>query len=130
MFPLADDSVMKKQKELDADYLIIASIESSSSDDEDESDESDVFSVSCHGSHFKQMKEEPNQCDEFTVKRRKLHTHLNLLNSDLMSMTFGARRTSPEQPQFGSVRCKRPRKMPRNKRLSNRSDSRSKSINE
>lgn len=118
---------MKKHKELDADYLILASIESSSSDDESESDESDVFSVSCHGSHFKQMNEETTQCDKFTVKRRKLHTHLDLLNSDLMSMTFDASRTSAEQPPVGSVPCKRPRKVPRKKRMSSKADSGAKS---
>lgn len=122
MFPLADDAVMKTHNELDADYLILAAIESSSSEDESESDESDVFNVSCHGSHFKQMKEEPKQCDEFTIKRRKLHTQLDLLNSDLLSMTFGASRPSTEQSLFSSVPSKRPRKVPRNKQLSNKAD--------
>lgn len=126
MCPVLDNSVMKQHSELDSDYLVLAVIESSSSDDESESDEGDVFSVSCHGSHFKQMKEQPNQCDEFAIKRRKLHTQLNLLNSDLTSMTFGGSRTSPDQFPCGSVPNKRARKVPRNKRLSHKIDAGSK----
>ena len=119
---MVDASVMKQHSELDSDYLALASIETSSSDDESESDEGDVFSVSCHGSHFKQLKEQPKQCDELAVKRRKLHTQLNLLNSDLMSMTFDGCRTSPDQPSHGFVPDKRTRKLPRNKRLSRKID--------
>ena len=126
MCPLVDDSVMKQHNELDSDYLVLASIESSSSDDESESDEGDVFSVSCHNSHFKQLKEQPNQCDEFAIKRRKLHTQLNLLNSDLMSMTFGGSRTGLGQLPCGSVPYKRARKVLRNKRLSHKIDAGSK----
>lgn len=122
MCPMMDVAVMKQHSELDADYLVLASIETSSSDDESESDEGDVFSVSCHGSHFKQLKEQPKQCDELAIKRRKLHTQLNLLNSDLMSMTFGGSRTSPDQPSCGFVFDKRARKVPRNKRLSRKID--------
>lgn len=132
MFPLTDDSVMKHTKQETDTHLILAIIDSSSSDDESESDESDVFSVSCHGNHFKQLKEKPKQYDEFAIKRRKLHTQLNLLNSDLMSMmTFGGSETSPEQPSpISSVPCKRPRKMPRSKerkRLAGKVDAVSKS---
>ena len=118
MCPMVDAAVMKQHNELDTDYLVLASIETSSSDDESESDEGDVFSVSCHGSHFKQLKEQPKQCDQLAVKRRKLHTQLNLLNSDLMSMTFSGSGTSPDQPPCGFVPDKRARKVPRNKRLS------------
>ena len=122
MCPLVDAEVMKQQSELDSDYLVLASIETSSSDDESESDEGDVFSVSCHGSHFKQLKEQPKQCDEFAIKRRKLHTQLNLLNSDLMSMTFSGSGTSPDQPPCAYVSDKRARKVPRNKQLSRKID--------
>ena len=93
MIPLASESGMKENADLDADYIILASIDSSS---DDESDENDVFNVSCHGNNFKRMKEEPNQCDEFTIKRRKLHTQLDLMNSILMSITFGGNMTSSD----------------------------------
>ena len=119
---MVDNSVMKQHSELDSDYLVLASIETSSSDDESENDEGDVFSVSCHGSHFKQLKEQPKQCDELAIKRRKLHTQLSLLNSDLMSMTFGGSKTCPDQPPCGFVPDKRTRKLPRNKRLSHKTD--------
>ena len=118
---MMDATVMKQHSEVDSDYLVLASIETSSSDDESESDEGDVFSVSCHGSHFKQLKERPKQCDELAIKRRKLHTQLNLLNSDLMSLAFSGSRTSPGQP-CGFVPNKRARKVPRNKRLSGKID--------
>lgn len=118
MCPMVDATVMKQHNGLDSDYLVLASIETSSSDDESENDEGDVFSVSCHGSHFKQLKEQPKQCDELAIKRRKLHTQLNLLNSDLMSMTFSRSGTSPDQPTCDYVPDKRTRKVPRNKRLS------------
>lgn len=126
MCPMMDDSVIKQHSELDSNYLVVASIDTSSSDDESESDEGDVFSVSCHGSHFKQLKEQPKQCDELAIKRRKLQTQLNLLNSDLLSMTFGGSRTSADQPPCGLVPDKRKKKLPRNKRLTRKIDAGSK----
>ena len=93
---LTRDTVAKEQTDLDADFIILASVDPSS-DDDDQSDENDVFNVSCHGNHFKRMKEEPKQCDEFTIKRRKVHTQLDLMNSALMTMKFG------DDPSVASV---------------------------
>lgn len=126
MCPMMDDTGIKQHSELDSNYLVLASIDTSSSDDESESDEGDVFSVSCHGSHFKQLKEQPKQCDELAIKRRKLQTQLNLLNSDLLSMTFGGSRTSADQPPCGLAPDKRIKKLPRNKRLTRKIDAGSK----
>lgn len=127
MFPLDDDSVMKQHTEEDVDHLILASIDSSSSDDESES--GDIFSVSCHSSHFKRMKAEPEQCDEFAIKRRKFKTQLDLLDTDLMLMTFGASKTSTDVEESSLRSVRRPRKVPRSKRMSKKTDAFSKSIN-
>lgn len=104
MVQLASKSVISEHENLDADYMFLASGDSSS-DDESQNDENDAFNVSCHGNHFKRMKEEPKQCGEFTIKRRKLHTQLDMMNSVLRSMSFGENENvaSSDEPSFGSV---------------------------
>lgn len=65
-----------------------------SSDDGEGTDgegvENDALNVSCHGRDFKRMMKESKHCDEFefAVKRRKLQTQLDLMKSNLKSMTF------------------------------------------
>ena len=102
MMPLASETVVKEQVDLEADFIILASIDSAS-DDESLSDENDILNVSCHGNHFKRLKEEPKHCDEFAIKRRKLHTQMDLMNSILMSMSFNGNITSPDERPTGSV---------------------------
>ena len=81
----------------DEEYTFLASIHSS--DDERESDEeNDAFNESCHGNDFKRMLEESNFCPDFAIKRRKLHTQLDLMNSSLMSMGFGCSKKVLEGP--------------------------------
>ena len=75
---------MKSHTDLD-DFLILVSIDSSCEDDDVDNDETDVFNVSCHGNDLKKMIEEPRECNEFTIKRRKIHTQLDLLNASLLS---------------------------------------------
>ena len=122
MVQLEGELVKNQNLELDKDYLVLASIDSSS-DDDGQCDENDVFSTSCHGSHFKRMKEEPTQCDEYAIKRRKLHTQLDLMNSILMSMSFGGNVTSSDELfSDGSASCSKrtvSRKLP-TKRLAAR----------
>ena len=73
---------------IDAEDTFLASIYSS--DDERESDEeNDAFNESCHRNDFKRMLEESNLCHDFAFKRRKLHTQLDLMNSNLKSMGLG-----------------------------------------
>lgn len=89
MMPLmSETTINKEQADLDGDFAVFASIDFSS-DDEDPSDENDALNVSCHGNHFKRMKEEPKHVDKFTIKRRKLQTQMDLMNSILMSVKFG-----------------------------------------
>lgn len=99
---------MNERTEEDVDYLFLASTDSSSSS-EDEGESGDIFSVSCHSSHFKRMKAEPEQCNEFAIKRRKFNTQLKLLDSDLMLMTVGVSkpRSAVEESSLRPVR--RPR---------------------
>ena len=122
MVQLEGELVKNQNLELDKDYLVLASIDSSS-DDDGQCDENDVFNTSCHGSHFKRMKEEPTQCDEYAIKRRKLHTQLDLMNSILMSMSFGGNVTSSDELfSDGSASCSKrtvSRKLP-TKRLAAR----------
>ena len=102
MTPLANETALKEEVDLEADFIVLASMDSVS-DDESLSDENDVFSVSCHGNHFKRLKEEPKRCDEFAIKRRKLHTQMDLMNSILMSMSFSGNLTSSDERPTGSV---------------------------
>lgn len=89
MLPLVDGS-----SKLDAtgdhgeDFNYLASPDSFS-DDEDLNDENDALSVSCHGNHFKRLKDNPKQSDELTIKRRKFHNQMDLMNSILLSMALG-----------------------------------------
>lgn len=80
MMDVANDHV-------EEDFTFLATIDSSS-DEEVLSDESDALNVSCHGNHFKRMKEEPKQCNDLTIKRRKLHSQIELMNSTLLSMAL------------------------------------------
>lgn len=91
-------SVDQEKVITDEEYTFLASIHSS--DDERESDEeNDAFNESCHGNDFKRMFEESNFCHDFAIKRRKLHTQLDLMNSNLMSMGFGCGKKVLEGPR-------------------------------
>lgn len=128
MFPVNDESAMKERSEEDVDYLFLASVDSSSSS-EDETESGDILNVSCHSNHFKRMKAEPDQCDMFAIKRRKFHTQLDLLDSDLMLMTVGVSKPSNAVEESSPRPVRRPRKVPRSKRMSKKTDVVSTSIN-
>lgn len=128
MFPMDDESAMKERSEEDVDYLFLASVDSSSSS-EDESESGDILNVSCHSNHFKRMKAEPDQCDVFAIKRRKFHTQLDLLDSDLMLMSVGVSKPSNAVEESSPRPVRRPRKVPRSKRMSKKTDVVSTSVN-
>lgn len=92
MLPLVDGPT-KLETNVDhgEDFNYLASSDSFS-DDEDLNDENDALNVSCHGNHFKRLKDNPKQSDELTIKRRKFHTQMDSMNSILQSMALGERR--------------------------------------
>jgi len=68
------------------DQLTLTLTADDSSDDESE-DESCGLNISCHGSQFRQMVQE-NKCDSQIVRKRKLQTHLDSLDSELSTLCF------------------------------------------
>lgn len=92
MLPLVDGPTkLETNGDHGEDFNYLASSDSFS-DDEDLNDENDALNVSCHGNHFKRLKDNPKQSDELTIKRRKFHTQMDLMNSILQSMALGERR--------------------------------------
>ena len=108
MIYFVDDSTKQEQKgpKLDPDFTFLANIDLSS-DDESESDEEDALNLSCHGNDLKRIREEPKHRD-FVMKRRKLSIQLELMHTDLVSMTFNqGSKTISEEPfhSLDSVSC-------------------------
>lgn len=92
MLPLVDGPTkLETNGDHGEDFNYLASSDSFS-DDEDLNDENDALNVSCHGNHFKRLKDNPKQSDELTIKRRKFHTQMDVMNSILQSMALGERR--------------------------------------
>ena len=110
MIYFVDDSTKQEQKgpKLDPDFTFLASIDLSSDDEsESQSDENDALNLSCRGNDLKRIREEPKHCD-FVMKRRKLSIQLELMHTDLVSMTFNrGSKTISEEPSHSldSVSC-------------------------
>lgn len=91
-----------EHEELNVDYTFLAMASFDPSlDDESDSDENDILNLSCHGTDLKRMRENPKlSCDESTIKRRKLQTQLDLMNSNLSSMAFDRNETMTPKESF------------------------------
>ena len=114
MVALKNESTKKEQTAFEvADYTFPPNGDPSweydkESDSESDYDsENDAFNVSCHGSDLKRMMGEANQCDKSTIKRRKVSTQLDLMNSNLISVSFDEKKPIAEDSfnSLGSGLC-------------------------